>query len=229
MAWIGKSYPLPSEPATTDESRKAEDLCGPGGRPTDLTDHSKWAAHVGAAIDWTWDNIMEGKLRIRMSHVGGHFADYLRSEMIKRYMVLFKKWTVVFNGVYQFVYKKYGSHIAPYSVHKASIDNLIQNEEKIGNIMEIAFARMWCRGDDQAIWRLMELLEWEFVYYETQQEAKADHALNIARAWRPLGGSRKVEASPAGGNRNAEASSSAVNPKDPDRGRSGYTPQLITS
>ena len=111
------------------------------------------------------------------------------------------KYTVVWNDVYVFVYKKYAAHIVPHCMHKADIDAHIQNKEKIGNILETALARMWCQGDCQAFWKFMELLEWEFVYYEASQtmslaeaQGLADKKLKLARAWRPPGGSLKAEA-----------------------------------
>ena len=119
MAWIGSKYPLDTVSVTTDclvesgsrttEAQAPADLleqeqaCGYGGRPSDRRDHHTWAYFVGMAVDWTYSVRWDGKLRNRVAHTGGHFADYARSEMLVRAGFPIQKWTVVFNGVYKHV------------------------------------------------------------------------------------------------------------------------------
>ena len=66
---------------------------------------------------------------------------------------------------------------------------------KIGDVMETAFCIMWYRNEYTCIWRLLELLEWEFQMFQNGSiMSKADAVIKAARAWRPKGGSRTTEA-----------------------------------
>ena len=167
MAWLASHYPLEADAGedkhegSQAERLAAEQSCGPGGRPVDRLDHHIWARYVGMAVDWAYENRENSKLRNRVAHVGGHFADYGRSELLVRYGALLKKYTAVYNGCYKHVYNKYAPVISQYCSSLQLLNQMLLQDRAvpIGDVMETAFAIMWYRDQWLAIWRFLELFE----------------------------------------------------------------------
>ena len=62
-------------------------------------------------MKWIMANIENPQLRKSVSHVGGHLADYMNTEMVCRSGTWQKKYIVVYNAAYAEIYEKYRSQL----------------------------------------------------------------------------------------------------------------------
>ena len=107
------------------------------------------------------------------------------------------KYKVVPNAVYKHVFTKYKDAIRSHVKNPDAMEKQLQlGAEGIGDTMEISFAFMWFQSEADAIWRLMELLEWEYQHFQRGSLPIADKRLKQVREWKPAGGGRTSDTLP---------------------------------
>ena len=146
LAWAADYYPLYGHGDTQG------DPAGRGGRPNQKhTESWFWIKHLKVAIDWCIKHKEYGELRKSVSHIGGHLADYCRSELFARGGRAPHTYIVVHNGTYKYIYIAYKEILASQGCRTTELDQWISAADPLGDVFEIAVTHMFLQADHVAI------------------------------------------------------------------------------
>jgi len=122
-------------------------------------------------MHWVLANIEDKELRKNVSHVGGHLADYMNTELVCRSGYWQKKYIVVYNAAYAEIYTKYRERLVNAGAPAKALEAKYLTEgaktwdERVGDVFEIAVAHAlygWIKRMEsmKRIWQLLELARW---------------------------------------------------------------------
>ena len=126
-----------------------------------------WLPSLIVVIDWCAVNESDGKMRKWVSHIGGHFLDWMLTEfyaMSGRQM----RYTAVGNGLYKFMHQHLFDEIINLLSLPVSIDywTRLQNASKLGDAFEsLGIYLMW-QDNPVALMEYMATIFWLTVTWE---------------------------------------------------------------